>query len=60
VESIFNKDGNVSGVVLRPFTPKGQDESPLRLEVKDRPDLSLDLAIDARKKQIGTVAPRHI
>jgi hypothetical protein len=57
VESIFNKDGNVSGVVLRPFTPKGQDESPLRLEVKDRPDLSLDLAIDARKKQIGTVAP---
>ena len=55
VESILDDAGNVTGVVMRPKTPKGQDISPLRIEVVNRPELALDIAIDARKKQIGDV-----
>lgn len=55
VESIFDADGNVTGVVLRPQTAKGQDVSSVRIEVVNRPELALDIAIDARKKQIGDV-----
>lgn len=55
VESIFDVDGNVTGVVLRPQTAKGQDESPVRLQVVNRPELAMDIAIDARKKQIGDI-----
>ena len=55
VESIVDDAGNVTGVVMRPKTPKGQDESPVRIEVVNRPELALDIAIDARKKQIGDV-----
>lgn len=55
VESILDDAGNVTGVVMRPKTPKGQDESPVRIEVVNRPELALDIAIDARKKQIGDV-----
>ena len=55
VESITDSDGNVTGVVMRPATAKGEAESELRIEIKNRPDLSLDLAIEARKRQIGYV-----
>jgi hypothetical protein len=55
VESILDDAGNVTGVVMRPKTPKGQDISPLRIEVVNRPELALDIAIDARKKEIGDV-----
>jgi hypothetical protein len=55
VESIFDADGNVTGVVLRPQTAKGQDVSSVRIEVVNRPELAMDIAIDARKKQIGDV-----
>jgi transcriptional regulator with XRE-family HTH domain len=55
VESIFDADGNLTGVVMRPKTPKGQDISSVRLSVLNRPELAIDIAIDARKKQIGDV-----
>ena len=55
VESITDSNGNVTGVVMRPVTAKGEAESELRIEIKNRPDLSLDLAIEARKRQIGYV-----
>ena len=55
VESIFDDNGNVTGAVMRPATAKGQDESPMRIRVVNRPELSLDIAIDARKKQIGDI-----
>lgn len=55
VESIFDADGNLTGVVMRPKTPKGEDISPVRIQVVNRPELALDIAIDARKKEIGTV-----
>jgi len=55
VESILDADGNLTGVVMRPKTPKGQDISPIRIEVVNRPELALDIAIDARKKEIGDV-----
>jgi transcriptional regulator with XRE-family HTH domain len=55
VESIFDADGNLTGVVMRPKTPKGQDISSVRLSVLNRPELAMDIAIDARKKQIGDV-----
>jgi hypothetical protein len=53
VESILDADGNLTGVVMRPKTPKGEDISPVRIQVVNRPELALDIAIDARKKEIG-------
>jgi hypothetical protein len=55
VESILDENGNVTGVVMRPATGKGQDESPMRIRVVNRPELAMDIAIDARKKQIGDI-----
>jgi hypothetical protein len=55
VESILDADGNLTGVVMRPRTPKGEDISPVRIQVVNRPELALDIAIDARKKEIGDV-----
>lgn len=55
VESILDADGNLTGVVMRPKTPKGEDISPIRIQVVNRPELALDIAIDARKKEIGDV-----
>jgi hypothetical protein len=55
VESILDVDGNLTGVVMRPKTPKGEDISPVRIQVVNRPELALDIAIDARKKEIGDV-----
>jgi hypothetical protein len=55
VESILDADGNLTGVVMRPKTPKGEDISPVRIQVVNRPELALDIAIDARKKEIGDV-----
>jgi hypothetical protein len=55
VESILDENGNVTGVVMRPATAKGQDESPMRIRVVNRPELAMDIAIDARKKQIGDI-----
>jgi hypothetical protein len=40
---------------MRPRTPKGEDISPVRIQVVNRPELALDIAIDARKKEIGDV-----
>jgi hypothetical protein len=55
VESILDDNGNVTGVIMRPATAKGQDESPMRIRVVNRPELAMDIAIDARKKQIGDI-----
>jgi transcriptional regulator with XRE-family HTH domain len=55
VESIFDGDGNITGVVMRPKTAKGQDVSSVRINVLNRPELAMDIAIDARKKQIGDI-----
>jgi len=55
VESILDENGELTGVVMRPKTPKGQDESPMRIQVVNRPELALDIAIDARKKEIGDI-----
>ena len=55
VESILDDNGELTGVVMRPKTPKGQDESPMRIQVVNRPELALDIAIDARKKEIGDI-----
>jgi transcriptional regulator with XRE-family HTH domain len=53
VESILDDNGELTGVVMRPKTPKGEDISPVRIQVVNRPELALDIAIDARKKEIG-------
>jgi len=55
VESILDDNGELTGVVMRPRTPKGEDISPVRIQVVNRPELALDIAIDARKKEIGDV-----
>jgi hypothetical protein len=55
VESILDDNGELTGVVMRPKTPKGEDISPVRIQVVNRPELALDIAIDARKKEIGDV-----
>jgi hypothetical protein len=55
VESILDDNGELTGVVMRPKTPKGEDISPVRIQVVNRPELALDIAIDARKKEIGDI-----
>ena len=55
VDSIFDDSGNLTGVTMRPKTEAGTEESPVRIEIKNRPDLALDLAIAAKKQQLGPI-----
>jgi hypothetical protein len=55
VESVLDEDGNLTGVVMRPKTAKGQEESPLRFTVNNKPELAMDIAIQAKIEQVGDI-----
>jgi len=55
VESVLDEDGNLTGVVMRPKTAKGQEESPLRFTVNKKPELAMDIAIQAKIEQVGDI-----
>ena len=55
VESVLDENGNLTGVVMRPKTAKGQEESPLRFTVNNKPELAMDIAIQAKIEQVGDI-----
>ena len=56
VESVFDNDGTLTGVVMRPKTAKGQPESTEAFTISNKPELAMDIAIQAKTEQVGSVA----
>jgi DNA-binding XRE family transcriptional regulator len=56
VESVFDNNGTLTGVVMRPKTAKGQPESTETFTISNKPELAMDIAIQAKTEQVGSVA----